>query len=147
MLVECSVQSIRYRFRSMFRQMSHEMATRFCFMDYDRELAIVAEVVGESERRLVGAGHLICDADHTNAEYAVLVPDEWQQHGVGSLITECCAQVAVNWGLREIYGETDRLNRGMIATFKHAGFDLDFDTDPDVVLAVKKLASTTTVPP
>ena len=147
MLVECSVQSIRYRFRSMFRQMTHEMATRFCFMDYDRELAIVAEVVGESDRKLVGAGHLICDADHTNAEYAVLVPDEWQQHGVGSLITECCAEVAANWGLREIYGETDRLNRGMIATFKHAGFDLDFDTDPDVVLATKNLASTASVPP
>lgn len=147
MLVECSVQSIRYRFRSMFRQMTHEMATRFCFMDYDRELAIVAEVGGPSDRKLVGAGHLICDADHTNAEYAVLVPDHWQHHGVGTLITERCAQIAADWGLTEIYGETDRLNRDMIATFKHAGFELDFDTDPDVVLACKKLVRTTTATP
>ncbi len=147
MLVECSVQSIRYRFRSMFRQMTHEMATRFCFMDYDRELAIVAEAVGQSDRKLVGAGHLICDADHTNAEYAVLVPDQWQQHGVGSLITECCIEVAEKWGLAEIYGETDRLNRGMIATFQHAGFDLDFETDPEVVLATRKLMPATSALP
>ena len=128
--------------------MSHEMATRFCFMDYDRELAIVAEAIDKNnQRQLVGAGHLICDVDHTNAEYAVLVPDQWQHLGVGTLLTVRCAQIAADWGLSEVYGETDRLNRDMIATFRHAGFDLDFETDPEVVLARKNLVTTTTVPP
>ena len=139
MVEECSPQTIRFRFRSMFRQMTHELATRFCFMDYDRELALVAETVDDSGRRLIGAGHLVCDADHTNAEYAILVPDPWQRHGIGSLITDSCVKFAIKWGLRELVGETDRLNHGMIATFRNAGFELDYDVDPDLVIARLKL--------
>ena len=145
MLLECSPETIRGRFRSLFRQMTHEMAARFCFMDYDRELAIVAEATS-AERKLIGVGHLICDADHTDAEYAVLVSDPWQRRGVGSLITETCVKIAADWGLSKVVGETERLNRGMIATFKHAGFDIDYDTNPDAVIVRKQLVVETDHP-
>jgi acetyltransferase len=44
LLADCSQESIRFRFRYLFRAMSHEMAARYCFIDYDRELAIVVEI-------------------------------------------------------------------------------------------------------
>ncbi len=37
-------QSLRFRFRYVFKGTTHEMATRYCFIDYDREMAIVAEI-------------------------------------------------------------------------------------------------------
>ena len=46
LLASCSPESIRFRFRYLFKQTTHEMATRFCFIDYDREIAIVAEIEG-----------------------------------------------------------------------------------------------------
>ena len=46
MLDACSLESIRMRFRSLVKH-THEMATRYCFTDYDRELAIVAELEGQ----------------------------------------------------------------------------------------------------
>ena len=58
-----------------FKLTTHEMATRYCFIDYDRELAIVAEVEEEGERRLIGVGRLVADPDHETAEYAVIVVD------------------------------------------------------------------------
>lgn len=142
MLRECSPESIRFRFRSMFKEMSHELATRFCFMDYDRELAIVAEFAGKDSHQLVGVGHLFCDVDHDHAEFAVLVPDAWQRQGVGSLITETCLQIAADWGLSEVFGETERLNSGMLATFRKTGFELHYDATADLVRARKEVAKT-----
>ncbi len=146
MLGKCSVESIRFRFRSMFRQMSHERATRFCFMDYDRELAMIAEKFVEGKQQMIGAGHLYGDVDHTRAEFAVLVPDQWQRQGVGSLLTEACLEIAADWGLREVYGETDRFNRGMQATFKKAGFELHSPAGADVVKALKTVSAGSALP-
>jgi acetyltransferase len=141
MLAECSTESIRYRFRSMFREMSHERATRFCFMDYDRELAMIAESVVDGQRRMIGAAHLYCDVDHTKAEFAVLVPDRWQRQGVGYLTTQACLEIAANWGLREVFGETDPHNYGMRATFEKAGFELHYQFGDDVIQAKKIIAA------
>jgi acetyltransferase len=141
MLGECSPESIRLRFRSMFREMSHEMATRYCFMDYDRELAMVAEVSRDADRCLIGVGHLLGDADHTQAEFAVLVPDAWQRKGVGALLLDACLEVAKDWGLREVVGETERVNTGMLATFRNAGFELHYHPNTDTVRVSRQLAA------
>ena len=52
------------------------MATRFCFIDYDREIAIVAELENDGKRKLLGVGRLVADADHTNAEYMANLADK-----------------------------------------------------------------------
>ena len=79
----CSTQSIWFRFSYLFKQTTHAMATRYCFIDYDRELGIVAEVEEEGQRKLIGIGRLVADANHEAAEYAVIVVDRWQGHGLG----------------------------------------------------------------
>lgn len=146
MLADCSQESIRFRFRYLFQAMSHEMAARYCFIDYDRELAIVAEVASQGNRELIGVVHLVCDADHRKAEYAVLVADAWQGHGLGSLLTQYCLEIAANWGLKEIIGETEQTNHRMIAVFRRYGFELKFGAafdDPVIarkILPAKELA-------
>ena len=50
LLANCSKESIRSRFSSLIKQTTHEMASRYCFIDYDRELAIVAEVEEAGQR-------------------------------------------------------------------------------------------------
>ncbi len=134
MLARCSPQSIRSRFCRLFRAMTHEMATSFCFIDYDRELVIVADVDVDGRKRLVGCGHLASDLNQVNAEYAVLVCDEYQGQGLGRMLTEYCLEIAAGWGLKEVVGETTRDNRAMIATFRNCGFELDFKSSPDSVL-------------
>ena len=56
LLAGCSKESIRSRFSGLIKQFTHEMATRYCFIDYDREIAIVAEIEEEGRRKLVGVG-------------------------------------------------------------------------------------------
>lgn len=140
MLARCSPESIRSRFRLLFKEMTHEMATSYCFIDYDRELVIVAEVDVDGRRRLVGSGHLACDLSHEEAEYAVLVCDEFQRRGLGRMLTERCLEIAASWGLKQVVGETTPGNRPMIATFKRCGFDIDCQTSLDSIQARYELA-------
>jgi acetyltransferase len=51
LLASCSKESIYHRFRYDFYFDSHDVATQFCFIDYDREIAIVAEVEEEGRKK------------------------------------------------------------------------------------------------
>lgn len=142
LLSRCSAQSLYNRFRYLFKEATHEMASRFCFVDYDREMALVAEVDREGRRELVGVGRLVADPDHETAEYAVLVADAWQGRGLGKLLTEACLSIAERWGLRSVYGETATDNTRMIHLFRSFGFELDHATYPGVILAHRNLTTT-----
>jgi acetyltransferase len=138
LLAGCSTQSIWFRFSYLFKQTTHEMATRYCFIDYDRELGIVAEVEEQGQRKLIGVGRLVADADHDAAEYAVIVVDRWQGHGLGALLTDyCCAEVAKHWGVKRIVAEVSKENARMLATFRDRGFLLNDEQERDVVLVSK----------
>jgi acetyltransferase len=139
LLANCSQESIWMRFRYLFKQTTHEMATRFCFIDYDREIAIVAECETKGRRSLIGVGRLVADIDHVDAEYAVLVVDAYHGLGLGSILTDYCLEICRKWGINTVVGETALDNRRMLALFQSRGFQLDHSLSPDVVLARKKL--------
>ena len=139
LLASCSEESIRFRFSYLFKQTTHDMATRYCFIDYDREMAIVAEVIEDGERRLVGVGRLAADVDHTTADYGILVVDRWQGHGLGGLLTDYCLEIAKKWGVGRVVAETSKSNSRMIRLFKERGFTLNPEQEEDVVLISKKL--------
>ncbi len=124
MLASCSRETIYSRFRYMFQWSTHQAATRYCFIDYDREIAIVAETADGDERRLVGVGRLVADPDHESVEYAVLVTDAWQNRGLGSVLTDYCLEIASGWGAKRIVAQTTSDNRRMITLFERRGFEL-----------------------
>lgn len=134
MLASCSPESIRFRFRYSFKITTHEMATRFCFIDYDREIAIVAEVEEGNQRKLMGVGRLVADADHQEAEFAILVSDPWQGKGLGSLLTDYCLEVCREWGVARVVAETAPDNHRMLDMFRSRGFAIDRTKYEDAVV-------------
>jgi acetyltransferase len=139
MLASCSPETIYSRFRTLFQWRSHEAATRYCFIDYDREIAIVAEIAIESVRRLLGVGRLVADPDHEAVEYAVLVSDAWQDKGLGGVLTDYCLEIAKHWGLSRIVAETANDNARMLALFGNRGFTLTLRPEGNVVDAAKEI--------
>jgi len=140
LLASCSTQSIWFRFSYLFKHTTHEMASRYCFIDYDREMGIVAEVEEDGQRRLIGVGRLVADANHETAEYAVIVADRWHGRGLGGLLTDYCLEVARRWGIKKVVAETSKDNARMLATFRNRGFEFNEKADQDVVLVSKTLA-------
>lgn len=139
LIASSSPESIRFRFRSMFKHSDHEMAVRHCMIDYERELALVVEAGADAARELIGVGQLMTDLNHESAEYAVLVPDAWQGRGVGGLLLDYCLEVAARWGVAEVTAETDPDNARMLAMFRKRGFSSEIRRDEDVVLLRKTL--------
>lgn len=136
----CSEQTLRMRFHYLFRDVTHEMAARYCFVDYDREIALVAEIEAAGQSKLIGVVRLVADADLDTAEYAVLVADAWQGHGLGTLLTDDCLQVARRWGVKQIVAETTPDNALMLSIFQERGFDLEERLADGVVIARKTLS-------
>jgi len=132
MLGSCSKESIYSRFRYNFHFDSHEVATQFCYIDYARELAIVAEVEDNGKRKLIGVGRLIADPDVETVEYAILVTDAWQGKDLGKILTQYCLEIAKANGLKRIFAETTKDNKPMIAVFKKLGFEVQYDEDTNV---------------
>jgi acetyltransferase len=140
LIASSSPESIRFRFRSIFKRSNHEMAVRHCMIDYARELALVVESGSGAERELIGVAQLMTDLNQDTAEYAVIVPDPWQGRGVGALLLDYCLEVAARWGISEVIAETDPANVRMLSMFRRRGFSSVVRRDEDVVFLRKRVA-------
>jgi acetyltransferase len=124
LLRSCSKESLYYRFRYFFHWETHEVASRYCYIDYDREIAIVAEVVEEEKKKLIGVGRLVADPDHENVEYAILIADAWQNKELGTILTDFCMEIAKKWNLKRVVAQTTTDNPRMVALFKKRDFEM-----------------------
>jgi len=138
MLGSCSKESIYSRFRYNFNFDSHEIATQFCYIDYARELGIVAEIQEKGKKRLIGVGRLITDADFEVVEYAVLVIDDYQKKELGTILTKYCTEIAAENQLKKVVAYTTRDNQPMIQVFKKIGFEVEY-TEDNIVTVTKTL--------
>ena len=129
MLAKCSRESIYARFRYHFSWESHETAAHYCYIDYDREIAIVAERVVEGKKEFIGVGRLIADPDGEVVEYAVLVVDDWQNRGVGNTLTDCCLEIAKKWGMKRMVAVTTSDNARILTMFQKRDFKLEYGSD------------------
>jgi acetyltransferase len=137
MLGSCSKESLYSRFRYFFHWETHEVATRYCYIDYDREIAIVAEIVEDGQRKLIGVGRLVADPDHETVEYAILIADAWQQKDLGNIITDFCMEVVEGGSLKKIVAQTTADNKRMIAVFQKRGFEVKINTQDSTVDVIK----------
>jgi len=129
MLSTLKPETMRTRFFSVISDISHEMLVRFCNIDYEREMAIVAEVRGEDRKRIVGIGRLIVDPDFREAEYAVLVHDDFQGKGLGYKLVDVLIGVAQDMGLEGIHGTVLSENDKMLRIALKLGFTMRREED------------------
>ena len=139
LLANSSRETLWARFQFAFKTDMHEAAIRFCFVDYDRELTVVAEANVDGARRLLGVARAVSDVDSGRAEFGVLVGDAWQGKGLGNLLTAYCLKNVDRTQIREVYAVTTRTNTRMLSVFRRFGFDIDAADDPALLLATKRV--------
>jgi acetyltransferase len=131
-LQSCSKESIYSRFRYFFQWNTHEVATRYCYIDYNREIAIVAQIKEGNSSKIAGIGRLIADPDHETVEYAILITDSWQNKELGSMLTDYCMDIAKKWKLKTLVAQTSTDNHRMIKMFEKRGFKIEKKDDSTV---------------
>jgi len=132
LLASCSKESIYLRFRYDFYFDSHEVASQFCFIDYAREIAIVAEYEENGKKEIIGVGRLIADPDVESMEYAILITDKWQKKELGYILTKLCIDIAKKNGVKRLLAETTKNNKPMISVFRKLNFKIQFNEDTTV---------------
>ena len=125
LLSSLSEATMRARFFSIIKDISHEMLIRYCNIDYDREMAIVAEVRENEKRKMIGIARLIVDRQFKSGEFAVLVHDDYQGKGLGLKLVDVLIGIAEDKGLGGIYGEILTENEKMIAVCRKLGFTIE----------------------
>lgn len=122
MLSTLSDESLRTRFFQTIRNITHEMHVRFCNIDYDREMAIVAEVRERDRRRIIGIARLVIEPSLKSAEYAVVVHDNYHGKGLGYKLVDVLIGFAQDKGLEEVCGYVQSTNLKMLNVCKKLGF-------------------------
>ena len=118
--------------------MSHETLTRYCNLDYDREVAIVAQLQS-NDKKLVGVSRLIVEPDGKNGEFAVLVGDKWQGMGLGAKLLDAIIAVGSDLHLERIFGMIMQTNYRMINLCSKKGFESIILDEETVEMSLKLL--------
>jgi acetyltransferase len=135
-LSEHSVYLRYFQSLKLSQRVGHERLAQLCFIDYDREIALVAErssphlsspggesiVTGQHE--IIAIGRLIKRHSAPGAEFALVVSDRFQCHGLGTEMLRRLVQMGRDEGLARITAEVLPDNRAMARVCEKLGFRL-----------------------
>ncbi len=137
-LSEESVYMRYFHMMKLDQRTAHERLTRICFIDYDREMALVAERTDSEtgEREILGVSRLSRrGAPPREAEFSILISDHFQRRGLGTLLLRRLLEVGRAEGLRRVTAEILLDNRPMQRLSERLGFHLRRDYEDMVMRA------------
>jgi acetyltransferase len=118
---------------------AHQRLARLCFIDYARDMALVAErIEADGARALLAVGRL-SQTGPAEAEFSLLVADAFQGRGLGGEMLGRLVEIGRQEGLRRITAEIARDNAAMRTLCHKLGFRLDATTSDPTVSAVLEL--------
>jgi acetyltransferase len=125
------------------QRVAHERLTRICFNDYDREIALVAirQDPTAKENEIIGVGRLTKVHGLNQAEFAILIADEFQGLGLGTKFLSRLVEIGRHEGIELIFGNILPENYPMQHVAKKVGFQVDYDRFNYVMRAELRLGS------
>jgi acetate---CoA ligase (ADP-forming) len=133
-----SPESIHYRFFGAKSMLTNEELRYFTELDFDRHVGLAAvRGSGAAEEFLGVARYVRCEQDAPDgshrAEFAVAVADADQGQGVGTLLLEHLARIALRSGITAFEADVLGDNRRMFELLAASGFKVSESTPGQVV--------------
>ncbi|HET7748746.1 MAG TPA: bifunctional acetate--CoA ligase family protein/GNAT family N-acetyltransferase [Terriglobales bacterium] len=116
---------------------AHERLTRICFLDYDREMALVAEPRNprSGQPEVIAVARLSKLHGVNEAEAAIVVSDDYHHQGLGTELYRRLAQIARDEKIARIVSTMLGENREMRAICQKLGFRIHADMEEQTVKA------------
>lgn len=135
-----SEESVYFRYFHLIKlesRVAHERLTRICFIDYDRQMALVAEYQNPETqaRQILAVGRLSKLHGTNEAEFALIVSDRCQCQGLGTQLLQQLLQVGRDEHLTTISADILADNYGMQKVCAKVGFRITRTSDPTVMKA------------
>lgn len=139
-----SEQSIYLRYFHLMKlsqRTAHERLTRICFVDYDQEMAFVADYKNPEtgDHEILAAGRLSKLHGTNEAEFSMLVSDRHQHRGLGTQLLQRLIDVGRNEKLDAITADILSDNAAMQRVCEKLGFTISRTSDPSIVRADLRL--------
>jgi acetyltransferase len=103
-------------------RITREYIDRLTSVDLARDMALAAVVMHDDHEALIGVARYVLDADGRGCEFALVVADAWQGHGIGKRMMAKLIAIARARGLARIYGDVLSTNQDMLEFCRKLGF-------------------------
>lgn len=133
-----SERSVHFRYFALLKldqRVEHARLSRICFNDYDRELALVVEHRRLGAREIVAVGRLCRSHGLNEAEFALVVGDAWQGHGLGTQLLTRLVDAGRQEKLERIVAHILPDNAEMLRLCRKLHFTLRRDAEAPEVCA------------
>jgi acetyltransferase len=136
-LSERSVYLRYFHMVKLSQRVAHERMARICFIDYDREMALIADYKNPAtgKHELIGVGRLSKLHGNNEAEFSMLISDPFQHRGLGKEILQRVLQVGRDENLLRITAQMLMDNQEMQHLCEKAGFTLNRNLSEGIVTA------------
>ena len=135
-LSERSVYLRYFQPMKLTQRTSHERLTRICFIDYNREMALVAERKNEAgEPELLAVGRLSKIHGRDEGELAAVAIDEAQHKGLGTELYTRLIEVAREAKIKKLVSVMLPENREMRALCVRLGFKMHSSLEDNMIRA------------
>jgi acetyltransferase len=124
MFTTLSEQTQKFRFFKTIKDITHELLIRYTQIDYDREIAVIAELNDNGKKKMIGVVRLVIEPDNENAEFSVMVSDPYQNQGLGNKFTDYIIEIARKREVKRIYAVFLKENEAMLSMFKKRKFKI-----------------------
>jgi len=114
----CSERTIYLRFLGTMEKLSDEKARYFASTDGVDRFGLVA-LDPEDPNEIIAVVRYARKPGDERAEYAALVEDRWQGHGVGASVTHRLLDAARGNGVRSFYALVKGENKRMLNVLRH----------------------------
>jgi acetyltransferase len=139
-----SEESVYFRYFHMIKlqtRVAHDRLSRLCFIDYDCEMALVADRKNPQtgEREILGVGRLSKLHGCHEAEFSMLISDRFQCQGVGTELLRRLLEIGKHEKLQYITAEILSENRAMQQVCQKLGFRFEPVPGESIVKVVYEL--------
>ncbi|MFN0137621.1 MAG: GNAT family N-acetyltransferase [Phycisphaerae bacterium] len=125
--------TIHQRFFSIKKFMPHEHLQRFCNVDYEHDMTLIAVLPHEARERVVAFAGYNLESSSGMAEASFVVEDAFQGRGIGTLLMRRLTEVAEVRGVRGFTASVLADNLRMLRVFEKCGYPLFTERDGDVL--------------
>ena len=113
-----------FRFMHAIHELTPEMLVRFTQIDYDREMALIATTEEDGTETQHGVVRYVTNPDQNSAEFALVISDEFQGHGIGQRMMKRLMEIARARGLDLMEGEVLTANHRMLDLVRSMDFQV-----------------------
>ena len=135
-----SSKSSYLRFHGTLTDLSKKDLKKFTEPDPRNAVALIVVHSGKTGEEEIGVARYVIDPDGANCEFAIVVADKWQKHGIGTRLMNALISHLQVSGVKQISGSVLKSNSAMLKFIKQMGFaETSSADDPSTLLVTKNI--------